>query len=402
MTIPTSPAGMSRTMTLLFALAGASAVGNLYWAQPLLTRIAEDLGVSASSSGVLVTVTQLGYALGVLLLVPLGDAFNRRRFIPMVMGLSVLSLLFCSLAPGYGALLGGLAVLGVTTISGQLLVPLAGDLASTHQRGTVIGTIASSMLIGIMLSRFISGVIADAFGWRAVYVTASVINIIFVLILARVLPGDVRRQRIPYGKLLGSIVGTVANSRPAKVTLLIGASLFVVFMMFWSGMTFLLSAQPFSYTPAQIGLVNLFGLIGAFAAQRTGLLHDRGWSTWGTGAALLLVLISVGILAVSSISIVLITVSIILFNLASQVVNILNQTRLLSIRPELRSRMNTAFVFCNFIAGAVGSALAGICWEKGGWPLLITAQIIFTLAALIIWASQRKVLFKAETTALKE
>lgn len=402
MTTPSRTAGMSRNMTLLFALAGASAVGNLYWAQPLLTRIADDIGVSASSGGVLVTVTQLGYALGVLLLVPLGDAFNRRRFIPVVMGLSVLSLLFCSFAPGFGTLLGGLAVLGITTISGQLLVPLAGDLAADHQRGAVIGTIASSMLIGIMLSRFISGMIADSFGWRAVYMTAALLNIIFALILAKVLPGDFHRQRIPYGQLMRSVVSAVAYSRPARVTLLIGASLFVVFMLFWSGMTYLLSAAPFSYTPAQIGLVNLFGLIGAFAAQRTGLLHDRGWSTRGTGAALLLVLLSVGILAGSGDSIALIAVSIVLFNLASQVVNILNQTRLLSINSELRSRMNTAFVFCNFIAGAVGSALAGICWDRGGWPLLVTVQIVFTVIALIVWATQRKALYGVETTAFKE
>ncbi|WFU05735.1 MFS transporter (plasmid) [Rhizobium sp. CB3171] len=171
--------GMSRGMTLLFALAGSSAVGNLYWAQPLLTEIAADLNISLASSGTLVTVTQLGYAAGVLLLVPLGDAFNRRRFIPVMMGLSVLALLFSAFVPGYWVLLGGLTALGVTTISGQLLVPLAGDLARDDQRGHVIGAIASTMLIGIMLSRFLSGLVADAFGWRAIYIAAAIINILF-------------------------------------------------------------------------------------------------------------------------------------------------------------------------------------------------------------------------------
>ncbi|MDK4740244.1 MFS transporter [Rhizobium sp. CNPSo 3464] len=203
--------GMSRGMTLLFALAGASAVGNLYWAQPLLTEIATDLNISVASSGTLVTVTQLGYGVGVLLLVPLGDAFNRRRFIPIMIGLSVLALLLSAFAPGYWALLGGLTALGVTTISGQLLVPLAGDLARGDQRGDVIGAIASTMLIGIMLSRFLSGLVADPFGWRAIYIAAAVINIVFATVLAKKLPDDGRRQSVPYGQLLRSIVGAVAG-----------------------------------------------------------------------------------------------------------------------------------------------------------------------------------------------
>lgn len=186
-------ARMSRGMTLLFAVTSAVAIGNLYWAQPLLNKIAAALNISATASGTLITVTQLGYALGVALLVPLGDSLNRRHLIPVVMGLSVLGLLFSALAPNYLALLSGLA-----SLSGQLLLPLAGDLASDYQREQAIGTIAAGILIGIMLSRLISGLIADAFGWRAIYLVAAAVNVVFAVWLAmKRMTGRERAFRMP-------------------------------------------------------------------------------------------------------------------------------------------------------------------------------------------------------------
>jgi predicted MFS family arabinose efflux permease len=391
-----APAGMSRGMTLLFAVAGAAAVGNLYWAQPLLGEIATALNISLGESGTLITVTQLGYALGVLLLVPLGDSLNRGRFIPVVMGVSVLALLFSALAPSYRALIGGLAAVGLTSLSGQLLLPLAGDLARDDQRGQVIGTIASGLLIGIMLSRFISGLLADAFGWRAIYLAAAVVNLVFAVLLATKLPSDRRRVALPYGRLLTSTAGAVRSSRPVRATLAIGACAFAVFIMFWTALTFLLSSPAFSYSVTQIGLVNLVGLVGAFAAQRAGRLHDRGWSTHGTGAALALALVSLGIAAAGGTSIALVLLAVLLLNLAIQAVNVLNQTRLLTLRPELRSRLNTAFVFCNFIAGAAGSALAGVLWQAGGWLLITAGQAAIILVGLIVWTIQRGTLRAVE------
>jgi predicted MFS family arabinose efflux permease len=389
-------AGMSRATTLLFAIAGAVAVGNLYWAQPILTEIAASLGVSVGESGALVTVTQLGYALGVLLIVPLGDALNRRRFIPLVMAVSVLALLASAFAPTYSALLGGLAAVGVTALSGQLLLPLAGDLARDDQRGQVIGTIAAALLIGIMLSRLVSGLVADAIGWRAVYFGAAMINLAFAVLLATKLPDDRPRARTSYLELLASIAGAVRRYRAVQVTLVLGMCTFAVFMMFWTGLTFLLSAPPYDYSVSQIGLVNLVGLAGAFAAQYAGVLHDRGWSTRATAAAMALVLASLGLGVVGARSIGLVLLTILLINLAIQSAMVLNQTRLLTIRPELRSRLNTAFVFCNFMAAAIGSALAGFLWEAGGWLLLTVAQAAIIGLGLIVLVFQRAALLASE------
>jgi predicted MFS family arabinose efflux permease len=148
----------------------------------------------------------------------------------------------------------------------------------------VIGTIAAGILIGIMLSRFFSGMIAGAFGWRAIYVGAAALNVLFAVWLTVKVPADRPRPALPYAKLLPSIAATVVSSRPVQLTLVLSACSFAVFTMFWTGLTFLLSAEPFSYSVSGIGLVNLVGLIGAFAAQPAGRLHDRGWSTRGTGA----------------------------------------------------------------------------------------------------------------------
>jgi predicted MFS family arabinose efflux permease len=300
------------------------------------------------------------------------------------------------MAPSHFALLAALAMVGLTSLTGQLLLPLAGDLASNDQRGRVIGTIASGLLIGIMLSRLVSGLLADAFGWRAVYLVGASLNLAFAVLLARKLPDDRPRAAVPYGKLMTSIVQAVQGSRPVQVTLVLGGCVFAVFMMFWTGLTFLLGSSAFSYSATQIGMVNLAGLVGAFAAQRAGRLHDRGWSTLGTGAGLALALAALAVAALGGTSIVAILMAILLLNLAIQGVSVLNQTRLLTIRPELRSRLNTAFVFCNFVAGAIGSMLAGALWQAGGWPLLVAGQAIIVLLAMTVWALSRKTLRAVE------
>lgn len=182
------PSGMSRRLTFLFALAAGVAVGNLYWAQPLLGFIAGDLHVTTATAGWLVTATQLGYAVGVLLLVPLGDVLDRRRFVPIMLLTSAAALLLCALAPSIGVLLLALGVLGVTTISGQILTPLAGDLAGDAQRGRIVGVVGSGTLTGILASRTISGLVADAAGWRTIFALAAVLAVLLAIVLHRAIP----------------------------------------------------------------------------------------------------------------------------------------------------------------------------------------------------------------------
>ncbi|MEU9064221.1 MFS transporter [Streptomyces sp. NPDC048430] len=222
---PTTPSrGMTRSLTLLFAFAGGLAVGNLYWAQPLIDFIAGDLHASPAIAGWLITVTQIGYAAGIVLIVPLGDVLDRRRLIPLITLASAVALAACALAPSFGALAGAITLLGMTTVSGQLLTPLAGDLAADENRGAVVGTVVSGLLTGILVSRTISGLVAEAAGWRAVYAAAAVLAILFAVLLYRSIPSMEPKTRMPYPALIAS-VGQVIRREPAvRWTLVLGRS----------------------------------------------------------------------------------------------------------------------------------------------------------------------------------
>src|SRR4051812_17393968 len=200
---------MSRGLTLLFAIAGGAAVGNLYWAQPLLDFIAGDLHTDPAAAGWLVTTTQLGYAAGVLLIVPLGDVLDRRRLVPAAMLCSTVALTASALAPAFGLLLVALTVVGLTTVTGQILAPLAGDLADDATRGRVVGTVVSGILIGILVSRTVSGLVAGVAGWRAIYVVAAVLSLILAILLYPAIPVLEPRTRLRYPALLGSVFGIV-------------------------------------------------------------------------------------------------------------------------------------------------------------------------------------------------
>ncbi|WP_204162041.1 MULTISPECIES: MFS transporter [unclassified Rathayibacter] len=386
----TAAPGMSRGLTLLFAVAASAAVGNLYWAQPLLGILGEDFSVSTASTGLIVTVTQVGYALGVFLLLPLGDTVNRRRFIPGLMVLTAALLLATAAAPTYPVLLGSLGLIGFSAVAGQVLIPLAGDLARDDERGRVLGTVAAGIMIGLLVARALSGVVAEHFGWRAVFVMAAVIMLVVAAVLAPRLPRLEARPSVPYGRLLLSVLRTITGTRAVQVTMLIGASAMCVFTMFWTGMTFLLSSPAFGYSVSLIGAVSLVGVVGALAAQRVGRLFDRGLFVPALGIGLAITFAGLAVSALGSTSIVVLIIGAIVFGLGLQSVQILAQTRMVSIDPSARSRLNTAFIGGNFVGGAVGSALAGAFWQLGGWVAVMLAALAVIALALLVWTITRR------------
>lgn len=381
---------MTRSLTVLFAVAGGVAVGNLYWAQPLLDFIANDLHASTGAAGWLVTATQIGYAVGILLIVPLGDTLNRRRLAPLMLLCSAVALALCALAPSIGVLLVAITLLGMTTVAGQILTPLAGDLASETDRGRVVGTIASGMLIGILLSRTISGLVAEIAGWRAIFGVAAFAAVVLAALVHRAVPTLEPKSRMAYPTLIASVFTVIARERAVRWTLVLAATGFAAFTMFWTSLTFLLSAPPFSYPVSVIGLFGLAGLAGALAARRAGRLHDRGWSVPATGAAWALVLVSFVVARFAGRSVILVVLAIVLLDIAIQATNILNQTRMFAVSDEARSRLNTAFVTTNFIGGAIGSAAATVLWSADGWHAITLAGMVLSGFALIVWAIGRR------------
>jgi predicted MFS family arabinose efflux permease len=380
---------MTRGLTLLFAVAGGVAVGNLYLAQPLLELISGDLGASTASAGWLVTATQVGYAAGILFVVPLGDVRNRRHLIPTMMLCAAAALTLCAVAPSMGILLVAMTFVGVTTVSGQILAPLAGDLADVASRGHVVGIVVSGILTGILVSRTVSGLIADVAGWRVVFATAAVAGVVLAVLVYRAIPPLAPKARIGYPALIASVGSVVRRERALRWTMVLGATTFATFTMFWTSLTFLLSAPPFSYSVSVVGLFGLAGLAGVIAAQRAGRLHDRGWSLPATGAAWLLALLAFALASVAGKSLAVLIVVIVLVDIAVQALNILNQTRVFAISQEARSRINTAFVTSNFIGGAMGSAAATVLWSIQGWTAVLTAEVALCLVGLGLWAIGR-------------
>ncbi|GAA2704607.1 MFS transporter [Actinoplanes palleronii] len=389
-TTSTGPRTMTRGLTFLFAVAAGAAVGNLYWAQPLLGTIAADLHAPPGTAGWLITATQLGYAAGILLFVPLGDRLDRRRLIPVMLLCAAAALVLCAVAPSIEFLLVAITLLGLTTVSGQILTPLAGDLADDAHRGRTVGTVASGIVVGILTSRTIAGLVADLAGWRAIYLAAAVITVLSAALLHRAVPVLEPKTRIAYPALIASVAAVVVKFPSVRWTLALAATGFAAFTMFWTALTFLLSSPPFGYPTWIIGLFGLAGLAGAAAAQRAGRLHDRGLSLPATGVAWVVILLAFVVAAFARHSVILVVVAVLLLDAALQAVNILNQTRLFALSHEARSRLNTAYVTGIFLGGAAGSAAATVLWNAGGWTAVTVAGMALSCLALLIWALGRR------------
>ncbi|MFD0482608.1 MFS transporter [Kineococcus sp. GCM10028916] len=381
---------MTPARTLLFAIASGTAVANLYWSQPLLEEIGRSLGVSNAKAGTLLTVTQVGYALGILLVVPLGDVLDRRGLVPIVLTVSAVALGLVAAVPGFPLVLGALGLVGCTTVSAQILGPLAGDLAEPDQRGRVVGTVVSGGLIGILLSRTIAGVVADLAGWRSIYAVAAVAALLLAVALRRAIPELPTRPGVPYPRLIASVFTQVRRRPSAQVTIVLSVVNFGVFTMFWTALTYLLSAEPYSYSLSTIGLVGVAGLLGALAARGVGRLHDRGWSVPANGFTLTLALLSMAAAGRFGHHVIALLVTIVVFDVAVQGTNVLSQTRLFAAAPEARSRLNTALVTANFVGAACGSAVAGVLWRAGGWNAVTLAGVIAYGVALLVWVVARR------------
>ncbi len=382
---------LSTGMAVLFAVAAGLAVGNLYWAQPLLAQIAGGFGMPASQGGFLVTATQIGYALGILLIVPLGDAVHRRKLICAVTALSVVMLLACALAPSFSFLAVALSGLGLVTVSGQIILPLAGDLAQPSERGRIIGIVTSGITTGILFSRFASGVVANVWGWRTVYVVAAMLNLCMMIALSRKVPEAPKDACPSYGRLIASVFTSLKRFPVLPPMLIMNGLVFgIAFNLFWTALTFLLSGEPYRFDTFQIGLVSLAGVTGAFAAVGCGRLQDAGRGIPALGASISLCILSMAVAAVSGGSVIALVVIAAVFSLAIQGVCILSQSRIFALSDTERSRLNAAFVVSNFLFGAVGSGLTTLIWNEGGWTAVALGAAGCCAVALGVWAFSKK------------
>ncbi|WP_328812733.1 MFS transporter [Rhodococcus sp. NBC_00297] len=393
----TEPGGRSTTeptigrgLVLLLAVTCGVLVANLYYAQPLLDTIARSFDIEEGTAGILVTTAQIGYAIGLAFLVPLGDLIERRRLI-------VTAALICAVAdgiavvsPGFPMLAAALVLAGVGASAAMVIVPLASALAAEEDRGRTVGTVMSGLLTGILLARTVSGFLSELGGWRLVYGVAAVSIALLAVVLRKYVPVSTPVVTDTYRGILGSILTLVRELRELRLRMALGALLMAAFSVLWTGLAFLLAAPPFSYGDAVIGLFGIAGVAGALMAPIAGRMTDKGHGRRATTLCLTILLASWALLFLGSGSsagwaVVVLIVGIMALDLGTQGAHISNQNVVFVLDPPARNRLNTAYMVSYFGGGVLGSVAASVSYSVGGWAVLCLTGAAISLAALAIW-----------------
>ncbi|MGE8394553.1 MFS transporter [Pseudomonas sp. BIGb0427] len=377
---------MSSAVILLFSVACALAVGNVYYAQPLLEAMAREFAIDPGLVGLVVTLTQVGYGLGLLLLVPLGDRLNRRRLIVGQSLLSALALVLIAWAPSTPWLLLGMGLTGLLAVVTQVLVAYAATLSAASERGHVVGVITSGIVIGILLARTLSGAMADLAGWRSIYWLSAALTLVIAALLWRVLP---RQQPVQaagsYRELLHSLALLLRDEPLLRRRSVLALLSFASAMVLWTPLVLPLSAPPLSLSTSEVGLFGLAGAAGALAAARAGALVDRGLGQWVSGGSLLLMLASWAAIALTEYSLWALLLGVVVFDLGLQAVHVASQSLIYRLPEATHSRLTAAYMLFYSVGSAFGALTSTLAYAWGGWLLVCAYGALLNAVALGYW-----------------
>jgi predicted MFS family arabinose efflux permease len=385
------PSVLSGWLTILLAVSCGLIVANLYYAQPLIGPISAELGLSPQAGGLIVTMTQLGYGAGLLLIVPLGDLVENRRLVLGVTSLGALALLGAAYSTHPLPFLVAGVFIGIGSVGVQILILYAGHLAPAATRGRAVGNVTTGLMIGVMLSRPAASFIAAASSWHMVYVVSAVAMVLLLLVLRRALPPRKPTMRLGYGQLLASMMHLAATNVVLRRRAIYQASLFGVFSMFWTTIPLLLAGPAFRLSQTGIAMFALAGVAGAISAPLAGRVADQGWTRPATAAAMLLTaggfaltrLLDLG----STWSMAMLVGGAIAIDFGVQANVVLGYRALFALGAESRGRLNGLYMTTFFLAGAAGSAVGGWAYAHGGWALVSWIGIGLPLAALVYLAT---------------
>lgn len=379
------PERIGRLVALLAVAAGIS-VANIYYAQPLLDALAGDFGVGREAISLVVTLGQVGYAIGIVALVPLGDVVDDRKLTLRVLAVAVVAAAVCAIAPSLPVFLAGSLVLGATAVVAQIVLPIAARVVPAEHRGQLVGRVTGGLLLGILLARAFAGLVAAAAGWRVVFGFSAVAMAVLAVVLVRSLPRRGPVGALHYRALLGSVAALVREEPVLRRRAVYQAAMFATFSLFWTSVAFQLSALGVGQ--AGIGVFALVGAAGALAAPLAGRLGDAGRGRPATGVALVVA----GIAAVGgrSLLVLVLAVAAVVLDLAVQANLVLGQQAVYGRRPEARSRMNAVYIGSFFLAGAAGSAVSGVAYARGGWTTVMLVAAALPLLALVRWAAETR------------
>jgi len=378
---------LPRRLVPVLAIASGATAANLYYAQPLLADLRQEFQVGPGLVGWVPTLAQVGYALGMALVVPLGDVLRRRQLILRMTVLTGVLLCAAALAPTLAVLALLHLFLGLCTCVPQLLVPLAADLAPPAQQGRVVGTVMSGLLVGILLSRTLSGTLGDAFGWRPVFWTAAAMTGVVWLLLRVTLPVEAPKPHLPYLELLRSCSSLVFRFPDLRLHAALGALGFGAFSAFWVTLVLHLSTLPGHYGARAAGLFGLVGVVGVVVAPLAGRVVDARGGRLVNAVGCAAILAGYAVLFVGGESLLLIGLAVVLLDFGTQASHINNQARIFALDPQARSRLNTVYMVTYFTGGALGSLAGTRAWVHAGWNgVCATGALLAALALLLLGA----------------
>jgi predicted MFS family arabinose efflux permease len=382
--------GVPGWLVALLAVASGMTVANLYYAQPLLSSLSGVFHTSTATVGTLITLTQVGYVIGMIFLVPLGDRLEKRNLITALLTVTTLALVAAGLATSFPMLLIASLVSGATSVVAQILVPFAASLAPDHARGRIVGRVMSGLLTGILLSRTLSSLVSDLAGWRTVFLGSAALMAVLAVALRAALPQHAPTTTIPYHQVLGSTARLV-GTHPALVRRgLYQAAMFGAFSAFWTTVSFVLTGPRFHYSPVGVGVFALVGAAGAAIAPLAGHWADRGLLRPMTGIAFVVATLAFALAGFGGHSVVLIALAAILIDMAVQTTLILGQHTIYQLDPAARARLNSVFIATFFAGGAVGSQLGSVVYHSGGWTALTALGAALPVVALLYWTTERR------------
>jgi len=394
------PVGLRRVI-LLLAVACGMAVANIYYSQPLLGLISSAFGVGQGRAEFVVTLTQLGYAVGLFLLVPLGDLLENRALASRTLLVTAAALLATGLSPDFGVFLAASVLVGMTSMVAQILIPYAAHLAPPQERGKVVGTVTAGLLLGILLARTVSSLVAAAWGWRAIYLASAVLMIVLSALLARLLPKRPPTHTSTYPRLMLSTLRLVREEPVLRRRAVCQALMFGAFSCFWTSVAFEL-IQRHHLGQAWIGTFALVGAAGASAAPLAGRLGDRGHGHVGSGVALALAAAAMVLAGLGAGNLVLLALAGILLDLAVQSHQVFSQREIYELRGDARARINTIYMTAVFLGGAVATAISGTIYGSDGWMGVTMLGAGLALIALGVWTVAALRRLRTAGTALSQ
>lgn len=380
-------AGMPRSMVWLFATASGLSVANVYYAQPLLDALANDLGINHAAVGGVVTATQIGCALALLLVVPLGDKVDRRRLMAVQLIALVVALVSVSMAQSSSALLIGMLATGMLgTAMTQGLIAYAASAASPHEQGRVVGAAQGGVFTGLLLARVFAGGISDIAGWRGVYLCAAALMLMIALPLWWRLPAlPAVTATMSYPRLIGSMLTLLRQEKVLQIRGVLALLMFASFNIFWSALVLPLSAPPFNFSHTAIGAFGLAGAVGALVAGRAGRWADRGYAQRNSAAALSILLLAWWPLSLMDRSLGILLIGIILLDLGGQALHVTNQSMILRTRPEAHSRLVGLYMLFYAVGSGLGALGTTMTYACAGWPGVCLLGASVSLLALVFW-----------------